>query len=112
MRTHEQPRAPKAGASVGRTPCARWIGRPRHRRHPTERSARPRSAMALARAALLALILASALGAGPAFAGEVECGSVLTEDTVLERALTDCPGDGLVIGADDITLDINGHSIT
>jgi parallel beta-helix repeat protein len=74
----------------------------------------PRRHATPARGALLALSLAAAivLDSPPAFAGQVACGTVLTSDTVLERDLTDCPGDGLLIGADDITLDLNGHSIT
>jgi hypothetical protein len=67
--------------------------------------------VALALPALLALFLAAAaLGDRPAFAG-VACGAVLTSDTVLERDLTDCPGDGLVIGAAGITVDLNGHTV-
>jgi M6 family metalloprotease-like protein len=38
------------------------------------------------------------------------CGEVITADTKLNHDL-DCSGDGLVIGADNITLDLNGHTI-
>src|SRR5712691_10064099 len=48
----------------------------------------------------------------PALADDVHCGQVLTRDTVLRRDLVDCPGDGLVIGADEITLDLGGHTIS
>jgi parallel beta-helix repeat protein len=41
----------------------------------------------------------------------VECGDVITSSTVLERDLT-CPGDGLLIRADNITLDLGGHTVT
>jgi parallel beta-helix repeat protein len=53
-------------------------------------------------------------GAGPAVASEadVSCGSVLTRDTTLQADLLDCPGNGLVIGADGITVDLNGHTIS
>jgi len=51
-------------------------------------------------------------GGGPAAASHVRCGAVLTEDTQLDSDLVDCPDDGLVIGADNITLDLNGHEIT
>jgi parallel beta-helix repeat protein len=37
---------------------------------------------------------------------------VLTTDTVLTADLVDCPGDGLVIGADGIRVRLNGHSAT
>lgn len=51
-------------------------------------------------------------GGGSAFASHVTCGAVLTEDTQLDTDLANCPGDGLVIGADNITVDLNGHQIT
>jgi large repetitive protein len=41
----------------------------------------------------------------------VGCGDTITADTTLDRDLTDCPNNGVVIGADDITLDLNGHTI-
>lgn len=47
----------------------------------------------------------------PAQAHGVHCGDTITQDTTLHRNLTNCDGDGLVIGADDITLDLNGHTI-
>jgi parallel beta-helix repeat protein len=36
---------------------------------------------------------------------------VITEDTVLDSDLQ-CPADGLVIGADDVTLDFAGHTLS
>jgi parallel beta-helix repeat protein len=42
----------------------------------------------------------------------VECGGTITADTTLDRDLTDCPSNGIVIGADGITLDLNGHTIS
>jgi parallel beta-helix repeat protein len=57
-------------------------------------------------------------GAVPAVASEADvgqpvgCGSVLTRSTVLQTDLLDCPGNGLVIGADGITVDLNGHRIS
>jgi parallel beta-helix repeat protein len=36
---------------------------------------------------------------------------VITTDTTLDSDLIDCPNNGIVIGADDITLDLNGHLI-
>lgn len=44
-------------------------------------------------------------------ASTVSCGDTITTDTKLANDLIDCPGDGLVIGADDITLDLGGHVI-
>jgi parallel beta-helix repeat protein len=65
----------------------------------------------LALAVLLALGLL-ALGAGPASAQPLGCGAVVTEDTTLTADLLDCPGDGLVVGAGGITIDLNGHTIS
>jgi parallel beta-helix repeat protein len=68
------------------------------------------------RAAMAALTLAGALaGTGSAAANSppstVNCGDTLTHSVKLTADLTDCPADGLVIGAADITVDLNGHTI-
>jgi parallel beta-helix repeat protein len=62
---------------------------------------------------ILALLVAGflAFGAGQAHASHVSCGDTITSDTKLDRNLTNCPGNGIVIGADDIELDLNGHTI-
>lgn len=52
-----------------------------------------------------------AFGAGQASATHVSCGDEITADTTLDSDLIDCPNNGIVIGADDITLDLNGHRI-
>jgi hypothetical protein len=44
-------------------------------------------------------------------ADQVHCGQVITTSTTLGNSLSACPGDGLVIGAGGITVDLNGHSI-
>src|SRR5688572_13807111 len=55
---------------------------------------------------------ATALGGGPApVASELSCGDTITADTTLTGDLVDCPSNGIVIGADDITLDLNGHTV-
>jgi large repetitive protein len=41
----------------------------------------------------------------------VHCGQTITKDTKLANDLTDCPSNGIIIGADNITLDLNGHTI-
>ena len=69
-----------------------------------------------ARAAIAAVTLAGALaGTGSAAANSppstVKCGDTLTRSVKLTADLTDCPADGLVIGADGITVDLNGHTI-
>jgi hypothetical protein len=50
-------------------------------------------------------------GADSAFATHVGCGQTITSDTTLDSDLLNCPADGIVIGADHITLDLNGHTI-
>jgi hypothetical protein len=43
--------------------------------------------------------------------GQPKCGDTITTDTTLHKDLVDCPNNGIVIGADNITLDLNGHLI-
>ena len=68
---------------------------------------------AVPRTFAVALLVAGAtvVGAGPAAARTLGCGEVITVDTRLGDDLVDCPDEGLVIGADDVTLDLNGHTI-
>jgi hypothetical protein len=65
------------------------------------------------KAALLVVALAvlPALGPGTALANHVNCGDTITQSTTLDSDLLNCPGNGVVIGADGITLDLNGHVI-
>lgn len=60
-------------------------------------------------AALLSVGLSLALA--PLATASVSCGQTVTADTTLDRDLVDCPGEGVVIGADGIRLDLNGHTI-
>jgi Right handed beta helix region len=62
---------------------------------------------AIALAALGALVIPG----GHAEAA-VTCGATVTKDVKLKKNLTDCSGDGLVVGASNITIDLNGHRIT
>jgi parallel beta-helix repeat protein len=41
----------------------------------------------------------------------VHCGEVITHDVTVANDLINCPRHGLVIGAANITLDLNGHTI-
>jgi large repetitive protein len=41
----------------------------------------------------------------------VHCGQVITASIRLANDLADCPADGLLIGADRITVDLNSHTI-
>jgi hypothetical protein len=59
-----------------------------------------------------AALVAGALAAPASQASApLHCGATITKDTKLTKDLGGCPGVGLRIGADDITLDLNGHTI-
>jgi large repetitive protein len=64
------------------------------------------------------VFLAAAVGALAALSGaeaadkQPQCGDTITADTRLDRDLVDCPNNGIVIGVDDITLDLNGHTVS
>lgn len=60
-------------------------------------------------AATLVTVLAWSSGAPRA--SHVNCGDLLIQDVKLDSDLTDCAGSGLVIGADNITVDLNGHTV-
>jgi parallel beta-helix repeat protein len=61
--------------------------------------------------ALLALSGVTA-AAGQSPPAGLKCGDTITADTTLDRDLSDCPSNGILIGADGITLDLNGHTIS
>jgi large repetitive protein len=77
---------------------------------PLRRGLVPSSALGL----IAAVAVASAVAAdrGRAQASSLSCGDTITADTTLDGDLVDCPNNGIVIGADDITLDLNGHRIS
>jgi parallel beta-helix repeat protein len=58
-----------------------------------------------------ALAAALLILSGPAQADDAHCGQVLTGSTTLAGDLLACPGDALIVGADGITIDLNGHSL-
>jgi parallel beta-helix repeat protein len=62
---------------------------------------------------VIALLALSGMSAAAAQSppSRLQCGDTITVDTVLDRDLTGCASNGLVIGADNITLDLNGHTI-
>ena len=80
-------------------------------------SARLRYHAAPATLVLLAVVLALTvlglltLNGAEAANTQPNCGETITADTTLDGDLVDCPNHGIVIGADDITLDLNGHRI-
>ena len=52
-----------------------------------------------------------AIGGGQASAAQVGCGDTITTNTKLHHNLTNCPNNGIVIGANGVTLNLNGHRI-
>lgn len=77
---------------------------------PGTRPSRPRL---IARVTVLALMVAglAVVDADRAIAAQVGCGDTITSSTTLHRDLLNCPDTGIVIGADNLTLDLNGHRI-
>lgn len=64
------------------------------------------------RSIVLAAVLAAPLmGAAPAGAGPLACGTTLTASTTLTADMT-CPGDAIAIGAPGVVLDLGGHTLT
>ena len=59
-----------------------------------------------------ALAFSAAFSAGQASASPVSCGDTITTDTTLHHNLVNCPNNGIIIGADNITLDLNYHRST
>jgi parallel beta-helix repeat protein len=62
--------------------------------------------------ATFAVFTATSVAVGQQPPPGLECGDTITADTTLDRDLTDCPSNGIVIGARGITLDLNGHTIS
>lgn len=67
-----------------------------------------RSAAVGAFAVLAATVYASPVAAAPA---SLKCGTVITQSTTLRANVGPCSSGGLVIGADNITLDLNGFAV-
>jgi hypothetical protein len=61
--------------------------------------------------ATLAIVAAAGSTSAPASVAQLGCGAIITTDTTLDSDLTNCPSNGIVIGDDNITLDLNGHTI-
>ncbi len=59
----------------------------------------------------VAVGIAALAFAAPANATHVACGGTITQSTTLDSDLLNCPGDGVVIGAPNITLNLKGHTI-
>ena len=59
------------------------------------------------------LVLAGVVAlSGAEAASNVSCGDTITTDTTLHHDLVNCPNNGIMIGADNVTLDLNGHRST
>jgi large repetitive protein len=66
------------------------------------------------RLAVVATVTAACIFFGAtdqALAARVSCGQTIVTSTKLANDLIDCSSNGIVIGADDVTLDLNGHVI-
>ncbi|HEV2126070.1 MAG TPA: right-handed parallel beta-helix repeat-containing protein, partial [Chloroflexota bacterium] len=48
----------------------------------------------------------------PPAANRVTCGQTITKNTTLFADVGPCAGNGIIIGADNITLNLNGHTIS
>src|SRR5690606_28757168 len=63
-------------------------------------------------AAVAAILVLTAMVLVPGSAAAApSCGAVVTTTTTVTANLTDCPGDGLIIGAHNITLNLNGRTV-
>ncbi len=56
-------------------------------------------------------LLAGLAMTSPAQAAVLSCGQTITQDTTLENDVGPCANHGIVIGADNITFNLNGHRI-
>src|SRR5687768_17032107 len=63
----------------------------------------------LGAASIMAMLAVTAV---PATAAVVTCGTVVTTDITLTEDLGPCVGDALIAGADDITIDLGGYTIS
>jgi parallel beta-helix repeat protein len=74
----------------------------------------PHAGAKLALAVVLAFVVTGVValrGGEAAGAQPLNCGDTITVDTTLDQGLVDCPDNGIIIGADNITLDLNGNTI-
>jgi hypothetical protein len=62
-------------------------------------------------AAVGAAALIATASASAAESDAIGCGTVITESVTLTHDLAGCAGDGLLISADNVTLDLGGHSL-
>jgi large repetitive protein len=103
----------KSGAGSGRSRATSGDARGESGRVPTTCASKAAWRWASVNlAAMLLFVPATGVGAhANALAKQPTCGDTITADTVLAVDLVNCPNNGIVIGADNITLDLNGHTI-
>jgi parallel beta-helix repeat protein len=75
------------------------------------RYAAPATLISVAVMVAFAVVGATAVDGGQARASQVSCGDTITADTTLHQDLVNCPNRGIEIGADGVTLDLNGHLV-
>lgn len=76
------------------------------------RSIRPKLVVGAVLVALAATAVAPEVAAaGATLSTRLTCGATITVSTKLDRDLVNCPDNGITIGADNVTLDLNGHVI-
>ena len=68
--------------------------------------------VASAAAAVGAALLLSTATAGAVPSPRIGCGTVILDSVTLNDDVSGCAGDGLVVGADNVTLDLGGHSVS
>jgi parallel beta-helix repeat protein len=68
--------------------------------------------LAIGVAAAATIIVPTTAEAAAAWPAKVSCGATITADTRLTHDVVGCPGNGIIIGADHITLDLAGHTIS
>jgi parallel beta-helix repeat protein len=73
--------------------------------------AAPAALVALAVVVTLAVVALVASSGAAVAAKQPKCGDTITKDTTLHHDLIDCPNNAIVIGADGVNLDLNGHLI-
>ncbi len=70
---------------------------------------RKRLSVSMSLAGLLLLFAAPLVGT--AAATHVSCGDTVTTNITLDADVGPCAGNGLIVGADNITIDLNGHRL-
>jgi len=67
--------------------------------------------LVMARLLIVGWAATATLTGGSASAATLTCGEAVTTSVVLTEDLTDCAGDGLVVAANGITVDLGGHTL-